>query len=294
LLRRHAEIARKLNVSAPRTPNFNQLCPNKNHLLATHEELDESVVSNIDDLMRLRWGALLSIDDLVAGLVEALVDSGVMDNTYFLFSSDHGYHLGQFRIPMEKMLPYETDIRVPFYIRGPGIKPGTHLTDMIANIDIAPTLVDLAGLTVPPIMDGLSMKNILTGQQTEPWRTHLISEFAEGATQSWHWSTVYDEPENQWRMLRVINETHDIAYVEWDAKYIFDKIDFREYYDLKGDNWQQTNLWNSTDPGTQAALHAELVGLYVCRGSPNETSTCHDAYVKPMPTPDSPTSSLVI
>merc|ERR1719506_1468561 len=143
------------------------------------------------------------------------------------------------------------------------------------------------------------MKPILTRKKmAQPWRTHFMSEFAEGAHQTYKWHgtkiPLYDEPQNQFRMLRVLNETHNIAYIQWDQDYVFDKVDFREYYDLKGDNWQQTNLWNSTDPGTQAALHAELVGLYVCRGSQNEASTCHDAYVKPMPTPDSPTSSLVI
>merc|ERR1711916_4471 len=115
------------------------------------------------------------------------------------------------------MLPYETDIRVPFFIRGPGIKPGTHLSEMVANVDIAPTLLDLAGLPVPKVVDGMSMKRILTGQQKKGWRTRFISEFAEGTTQTYGgWAPIYDEPQNQWRMLRVINETHDIAYVEWD------------------------------------------------------------------------------
>lgn len=284
----HEAAAAELNISAPRTPNFNQQCTDHNHLLATHEILDAEEVGHIDDLMRSRWGVLMSIDDLVAGLVDALEDAGVMDNTYFLFSSDHGYHLGQFRIPMEKMLPYETDIRVPFYIRGPGIKPGTKLTEMIANIDIAPTLLELAGLPVPPIMDGLSMKNLLIGKQKDGWRTRFISEFAEGYNQTYkEWGSIFDEPQNQWRMLRVTNATHNIAYMEWDQKYVFDTIDFHEYYDLETDPWQQVNIWDSTDAAMQAALHAELVGLYVCRGTvEKEFSSCHTAAVQPMPTPD--------
>jgi N-acetylglucosamine-6-sulfatase len=295
----HKDMVDKLNISAPRTPNFNgchhqKQCKDHNHLLATHELLDDGVVAHIDLLMRQRWAVLLSIDDLVAGLVEALQDSGVMDNTYFLFSSDHGYHLGQHRIPIEKMLPYETDIRVPFFIRGPGIKPGTKLSEMIANVDIAPTLLDLAGLPVPKVMDGLSMKRLLTGEQSEPWRTRFISEFAEGTTQTYGgWAPLYDEPQNQWRMLRVINETHDIAYIEWDQDYVFDKVDFHEYYDLKTDPWQQVNIWQSTDAATQAALHEELVGLYVCRGTQGkEFSSCHTAAVQPMPTPDPMPPSL--
>ena len=182
----HLDIARNLNISAPRTPNFNMLAKDHNHLLATHAKLEKDVVDDIDNLMRMRWGALMSIDDLVAGIVETLEEVGVLDNTYILFSSDHGYHLGQFRIPIEKMLPYETDIRIPLFIRGPGIKPGTQLDEMVANIDIAPTILDLAGIAVPPIMDGQSMASILTGRGGGgPWRTHFISEFAEGGFQTY-------------------------------------------------------------------------------------------------------------
>lgn len=55
------------------------------------------------------------------------------------------------------MWPYETDVRIPFYIRGPGIAPGTVRTEMAMNIDIAPTLLDAAGITVPPTCDGKSL-----------------------------------------------------------------------------------------------------------------------------------------
>jgi N-acetylglucosamine-6-sulfatase len=116
----HQAIANDMNISAPRTPNFNQLAGDHFDLLSTHAVLSDKVVADIDNLMRQRWGVLLSIDDLVAGLVQAVDDCGVTNKTYFLFSSDHGYHLGQFRIPIEKMLPYETDIRIPLFIKGPG------------------------------------------------------------------------------------------------------------------------------------------------------------------------------
>merc|ERR1712107_608357 len=101
------------------------------------------------------------------------------DNTYVLFSSDHGYHLGQFRIPDEKMLPYETDIRATFWIRGPGIKPGTVVPHLTANIDIAPTLVDLAGLRIPSIMDGKSMVPLFhpsAAATSVRWRSSFITE----------------------------------------------------------------------------------------------------------------------
>jgi len=264
-----------LNISAPRTPNFNMLAKDHNHLLATHAVLSDKVVGDIDDLMRSRWGTLLSIDDLVAGIVNTLEEIGELDNTYILFSSDHGYHLGQFRIPIEKMLPYETDIRIPLFIRGPGIKAGTPFDEMVANVDIAPTILDLAGLPVPPIMDGRSMAPILKGKTNGmSSRTHFISEFAEGGIQTYGPFPLYDEPQNQWRMLRVINSTHNLAFIEWDQKYVFDKIDFHEYYDIAKDPWQKRNLWSSTSKAMQNSLHAELVNLYTCRGTRTKVSNC--------------------
>ena len=82
------------------------------------------------------------------------------------------------------MSPYETDIRIPLYIRGPGIAPGVTLNEMVANIDVAPTLLELAGIPVPTIMDGQSLVPLLTGGSNATWRTRFTSEFAEGGYQT--------------------------------------------------------------------------------------------------------------
>ena len=119
----------------------------------------------------------------------------MLDNTFIIFSSDHGYKLGQWRIPLEKMWPFETDIRIPFYIRGPGIKPGTVVDVLGMNMDIAPTLLDLAGVDSPLGYDGRSLMPMLdsTGGRTDAelqgaragWRTRTVISFAEGYTQTW-------------------------------------------------------------------------------------------------------------
>eukprot|EP00035_Acanthoeca_spectabilis_P012857 m.233652 g.233652 ORF g.233652 m.233652 type:complete len:233 (+) comp15737_c0_seq5:497-1195(+) len=101
----HRLQTENLNVSAPRTPNFNMHAQDHHPLLANAPALDIGALPFIDRHMRDRLGTLMSIDDVVAGLVNVLQETGVLDNTYVLFSSDHGYHLGQFRIPDEKMLP---------------------------------------------------------------------------------------------------------------------------------------------------------------------------------------------
>mgnify|MGYP002261415993 CR=1 FL=1 len=70
----------------------------------------------------------------------------MLKNSYIMYSSDHGYHIGQWRLPLEKMWPYETDTRIPFWIRGPGIAPGTELDVLGVNMDIAPTLLQVRSL----------------------------------------------------------------------------------------------------------------------------------------------------
>ena len=275
------------NMTAPRSPNFNELGADHFDLLSTHPPLTPALIGDVDHIMRQRWGVLLSIDDLVAGLHQAVEDAGIMDSTFFLYSSDHGYHLGQFRIPIEKMLPYETDIRIPLFIKGPGIAAGTKLDLPVMNIDISPTLLDLAGIPVPPIMDGQSLVPMLTGKpKPAGWRTRFASEFAEGGIQ--HYGPfvgaagLYDNPDNQWRMLRVMNETHDFSYTEWDREYIFNNIQFREYYNTKVDPWQRKNLWNSTAADIQGSLHAELVNMFTCTGTRTTVSNCHARSASPL------------
>ena len=88
---------------------------------------------------------------------------------------------------MEKMWPYETDIHIPFYITGPGILPGQVIDVMGVNVDIAPTLLDLAGVSKPNQMDGHSLLPLIMGNDTSSkaaaaasWRTRAVIAFAEG------------------------------------------------------------------------------------------------------------------
>lgn len=391
----HRTITENLNITAPRTPNFNMLASDHFPLLSSAPKLDEYALQFIDRHMRDRWGALFSIDDLVAGLINTLEEIGVLDNTYVLFSSDHGYHLGQFRIPDEKMLPYETDIRIPFYIRGPGIKSGMELNALGANVDVAPTLLELANIPIPNIMDGKSLVPMLFGKPYPKWRTSFLSEFAEGGVQKWgtngmwklkpghpspikparmmpstdapgndivspcpaanyvvptrcqaacdanpkceawtfhfnqggsapgwrccqkwfaevlHKSNsnttsgvkdpskplpgelpgdgrvsppdkpqsggseyIYDIPANQWRLLRVLNETDDFTFIEFDQKYVFEDVTFREFYDLSTDPWQQHNTWKDLPLWRQNQLRSDIDKWYNCRGNRTTPSTC--------------------
>jgi N-acetylglucosamine-6-sulfatase len=94
--------------------------------------------------------------------VQALVDQDALDNTYIIFTSDNGYHMGNHRREIGKYTQFQNDVSVPFFVRGPGIKPGSTYADLAGNIDIAPTIAEIAGARTPEV-DGVSLLSRLHG-----------------------------------------------------------------------------------------------------------------------------------
>ena len=86
--------------------------------------MDAKKIAFSDLIHRRRLLTLLSVDDAIHRLYKGLKNQGMLDNTYIFFSSDHGYHLGQFGLAKGKSMPYEYDIRVPFYALGPKVPKG--------------------------------------------------------------------------------------------------------------------------------------------------------------------------
>ena len=148
------------NLTAPRTSNFNIKNNATKHWLLRlgNQPLSAETIAKVDENYRDRLRTLLTVDDMVGNIMKSLQKKQLLDNTYIIFTSDNGYHLGQFSLPLDKREPYEFDIRVPFSIRGPSIPEGIVIPDVTVNIDLAPTILDLAGITPPSIMDGRSLK----------------------------------------------------------------------------------------------------------------------------------------
>ena len=132
----------------------------------------------IDDLYRLRIRSLQAVDRGVASLVHTLRVSGQLDNTYIVFTSDNGFHLGQHRLPAGKQTAYDTDIHVPLLIRGPGITAGTHVAQLTGNVDLAPTFEAMAGVPAPTFTDGRSLLGLArdSGRAGRHWRTAYLVE----------------------------------------------------------------------------------------------------------------------
>ena len=106
---------------------------------------------------RARLESLLAIDDMVERLVIALQETGELDRTVIVFTSDNGYFLGEHRVPDGKLLPYEESIRVPLIVRGGGFPPGSTALQPAANVDLAPTVVALTGARTRRQMDGIPL-----------------------------------------------------------------------------------------------------------------------------------------
>merc|ERR1719305_209392 len=88
----------------------------------------------------------MSVDDVVAAVVGAVDAAGQADSTFFFFTSDHGFQLGEFNFVMDKHHPYDWVTRVPLVVAGPGVRAGVTVDLPVMMTDIAPTLVELAGL----------------------------------------------------------------------------------------------------------------------------------------------------
>lgn len=119
--------------------------------------------------------ALIGLDDSVGTVMSELESRGLQRNTYVLFISDNGFFLGEHRLG-DKRLAYEESMRVPLVVSGPGLAPRAAST-LALNLDVAPTLLDLAGVAVPPSMQGRSLVGVLRGQSPSV-RDAFLYEYA--------------------------------------------------------------------------------------------------------------------
>ncbi len=162
------------------------------------------------------------VDDNVGALLDYLDAQGLSRNTIVMYSADNGWYLGDLGL-YDKRFMYEPGLRVPLIARGPGITPGTTPDAFVANIDLAPTFLDLAGLPIPSFMQGRSLAPLLRGEKPADWRKTVYYRY-------------YHSPghHNTQAHYGVRSATHKLIYY-W-------KKDAWELFDLRHDPTEQHNL----------------------------------------------------
>ncbi len=195
LLARGADYRRFASRKLPRPPSFNERdVSDKPQAIRSLPKVTADSFANMTRRYRCTAAAMHEVDRGVAKVMRSLRRSGELDNTIVMYTSDNGYFFGQHRINRGKSLPYEPALRVPFAVRVPSrYREGPQQPAegrVVANIDIAPTLLDYAGAVAPcasdsdcRVLDGRSLRALLGGTGDWPPDRGVLAEINSRAAQ---------------------------------------------------------------------------------------------------------------
>jgi arylsulfatase A-like enzyme len=183
---------------------------------------DELVKWKYQHYMRDYLACVQGVDDGVGRVLDYLDEANLAENTIVIYSADNGWYLGDLGM-YDKRFMYEPGLRVPLLAKGPGIKPASTPSQFVANIDLAPTFLDLAGLPIPESMQGRSLAPLLRGESPDEWRESVYYRY-------------YHDPghHNTRAHYGVRTKTHKLIHY-W-------KKDAYEMFDLVNDPTEQHNL----------------------------------------------------
>lgn len=199
-----------------------------------------------DESIRNRLRLLIAAEEGVGQILDALKQTGQLDNTMIIFTSDHGYFYGEHCLSVERRLAYEETIRIPLFVRYPPlITPGTTFDQFILSIDLAPTLLELGAGNRPEKLHGRSFIPLLRGQPYEPRKSFLVEYFTDA---------VFPRVKNMgYQAVR----TDRFKYIHYR-----DLTDSDELYDLQSDPYELKNRIRDASLGaTLAELKTEIQKL---------------------------------
>jgi arylsulfatase A-like enzyme len=214
-----------------------------------------STAARIRADFRSRRESLLAVDEAVEAVVGALARTGRLDSTYLLFTSDNGFFQGEHRIVKGKYLAYDPSTHVPLLVRGPGIAPGTVSSELVSNADLAPTVLDAAGVAADRPMDGRSLLPFARDPRLHTRRPVLHEGLQAG-----------DIDRDGTTRSGTVGEYHAIRtarylYVEWLNGAV-------ELYDRARDPGEMRSRHRDRRyRRIRRALHRDLVRLRTCAGA---------------------------
>lgn len=230
----------------PRPPAFDEEdVSEKPAWIRDRPRLSRPTIEYLEGLHQKRLESLQSVDEIFPRLVETLRENGKLHETYVIFTSDNGYHMGHHRLAAGKWTAYEESIRVPLIVRGPEVPEGEEVEEMVLNNDFAPTFADLAGIEDLTSADGSSLVPLLEETPPENWRTAFLVEESRKAVSR--------------RPALAAVRTTSSMYVEYASGE-------REFYDLQRDPHQLENRYRKADPDLLRRLQNRLQDLRSCEG----------------------------
>jgi N-acetylglucosamine-6-sulfatase len=239
---------RYANATVPRRPNALAAPERKPALARVIPGLPplSAKTGTPDADVRDRLEMLLGVDDSLARIVQALRDLGILDDTIVVFTSDHGYFYGEHGLNEERRLAYEETARIPLVVRFPrAARAGAAVSQLVQIIDIAPTVLALAGVDDSAPRQGRSLVPLLADEDA-PWRSSILLEY--------YTDTVFP------RMLTM--EYQAVRTTRHKYIHYVDLTGADELYDLEADPYEMNNLLAS-DAGRRLLpeLQAELARL---------------------------------
>jgi N-acetylglucosamine-6-sulfatase len=223
---RHRALYQRVRI--PRRPSYGRAPAGKPALERRIGDLPPLGAATVtdDETILGRQRALAAVDDGVGELLRALQETGQIDRTVVVFAGDNGYFYGEHGLSEERRLAYEESARIPLVLRYPAIARGGRRSDaLVLNIDLAPTVLDLAGLEIPADADGRSLVPLLTGR-AGAWRTSFLIEYFT--------DTVFP---------RIFRMGYDAVRTErWKYVRYRELAGMDELYDLKVDPCEMRNL----------------------------------------------------
>ena len=219
----------------------------------TSRKLLDGIQAGSEEEIRLRAAMMASVDEGMAEVFKALEETGQLDNTFILFLGDNGYFFGEHGLGPERRFAYEEGILSPFLVRYPAwFKAGTVKDDLVLALDIAPSVLDLAGAKASDTkhVQGLSLRPLSKSGKRAGWRSSFMCEYFSENAMPWLIGMSY-------KAIR----TSRHKYIHWTQKSL-DGVACDELYDLKKDPYEMKNIVaKRKQRATVARLRKELAAL---------------------------------
>ncbi|MET9260673.1 sulfatase [Amycolatopsis sp. NPDC004079] len=245
-------------LTAPRGPAYDTLPSSPPSWLASRTPLTDREKQDIDKDFRKRAQAVQSVDKMIGTVQAALDKAGVRGNTDLVFTSDNGYHMGEYRLTPGKQTAFDTDVHVPLVVTGPGVKAGATVDQPAENIDLRPTFEALAGASTPAPVDGESLVPLLNGTAPPAWRTVGLVE---------HHGPDFDKNDPDKPAKNSGNPTTYEAIRSTAYTYVEYADGAKEYYDRTTDPQELHNTAAQLPPERARQLHDTLRAMVSCHGA---------------------------